>query len=291
MNTTLTLDVTPTSTILQCKLQIQNQQGIPPDQQRLIFAGEQLEDSRTLQEYKIQHESTLHLVLRLRGGGCSFIGPEIQNAVRCGVTTSDPSLPLAYRLRPGLLLEMDCCPTTRPNKLYPLIKFGMGKFNFGKLQSELACPVCERKLDMSCLRSIDFFKCEWKINGEQRSPTPETIQKKGRAKRNVHSLACSSSRSRQVEYAWLDIETLSLSARLDVKEKSRSRWHFKFDKIKEIAIKRGGRCLSDTYDTGSKLLFECAQGHKFECLGRTVLRTEAWCRKCPISTRQAVRNV
>lgn len=175
MGRTINLDVLPDEEITSVRQMIYEKTDISPDQQRLIFAGKQLEAGRTLAHYNIQSTSTLQLMNRLRGGGG---GPPAFtfNSLREEITLKFSKDAPSYRyIQAGINLEATCedrwCAAYKKNVW---IMWGFKPCEIG--QDIFECPACSTICKPF---NVGFHNCTW--TAVSTSPTGVESVKKGRA--------------------------------------------------------------------------------------------------------------
>jgi hypothetical protein len=155
-------------TVHELKTMIQGKEGIPLDQQRLVYAGIQIENDHTLTDYNIKKEVTIHLILRLRGGG---IGPtkfvDVSNTSGIQKVQLSMSAPRGRIVHKGINIEIKCLFTSDYRVISPQ---GIGLFDLIYDANRVKCPLCQQSEIK--LETVGFINCEYRIHGIKIDKSP-----------------------------------------------------------------------------------------------------------------------
>ena len=159
---TIPIELESYDTIGYLKAMIEDKEGIPADEQLIVLNDNELQDDCFLEDYEIQHESTVYLILLLRGGGTTnFEFNSMKSFKNRGFSFGAPKY---RRIAPGANFEGQCI--TRGCLAYNELAWAnkeFGKFSMGKVIHSCYCPLCDEKLIN--VNSTGFFKCKWTFTG------------------------------------------------------------------------------------------------------------------------------
>lgn len=186
IGTTYLVEIESADTVLEFKEKYSKLCNVPVDQQRLIFAGKQLKNHKTLVEYNIQRESTIYQTLRLRGGGYDFSNMEMKDVE---IIDAIPHNHKSVWVGPGLNITMTCCGKVQCKRM------GINR-TFTDPEIIIKCEICE---DISEDKQCVFHACRYKWEGVC---VKDTEVKKGKGEaRGVFKVSSST----QVEWHHLTI--------------------------------------------------------------------------------------